>query len=89
MLGAVPVDDGLDLPAIAAQTDRFSGADLAGVVNRVKDAAFEREVTTSMPQCITPADFDAALASARPSVSPATLAEFERFGCSEGVDTSS
>lgn len=89
MLGAVPVDEGLDLSEIAARTDRFSGADLAGVVNRCKDAAFEREVVTSVPQCITPDDFDAVLSTARPSVSEVTLAEFQRFGSTESVGESS
>ncbi|MFP4217011.1 MAG: ATP-binding protein, partial [Phycisphaerae bacterium] len=79
-LGRVPVDADVDIDELAQRTEGFSGADLAGLCDRVKDAAFEREVVSGAPQSVRREDFAAALSQGSPSVSPAAMEHFERFG---------
>lgn len=68
-----PVEPDIDLAALARATDRLSGADLAAVVERATEYAFEASVAAGREQPISAADLSRALAEVRPS----TTAWFE------------
>lgn len=69
------LDRGVSIPAIAAQTKNFSGAELAGVIRSAASFALNRKVNISdvaQPKedlssiCVTREDFDNALLEVRP-----------------------
>ncbi len=63
----MPLAADVDLDAVAARTDRFTGADLEDVVRRAGLVALRRSLDT--PD-VTMADFDKALTESRASVTP-------------------
>jgi len=70
---------GLDLAAVAARTDRFSGADLANVVNEAARMAMNRSLETKKPEPIRQADLEAVLPHVRPSITLSMVEEYERL----------
>lgn len=67
----------VDLAALAARTERFTGADIAGICLKAGLLALRRD-----PEAveIRPEDFDAALRDSLPSVTEEALTEYERIG---------
>jgi SpoVK/Ycf46/Vps4 family AAA+-type ATPase len=57
----------LDLAAIAARTNEFSGADLKGVVDQTIEAKLREAMKTGVPGPIVTADLERAVKKARPS----------------------
>ncbi|MFZ6028776.1 MAG: AAA family ATPase [Chloroflexota bacterium] len=57
-----------DLPALARQTDGFSGADLMSIVESATEAALQDALRTGEIRPLTNADLRKALAAARPTV---------------------
>ncbi len=73
----MPLAKDVDLARIAAETERFTGADLEDVVRRAGLDAIHRggsEVTE-----VTAADFTAALADSRATVTPKMAEEYEKM----------
>ena len=74
---AEPIGDrSVDLEAIARRTERFTGADLEDLVRRAGLTALRRGLEAAT---VTMADFDAALAETRASVTPEMLEEYDRI----------
>ncbi|KHL24847.1 ATPase AAA [Croceibacterium mercuriale] len=71
----MPLAADVDLAPIAAQTDRYTGADLEDVVRRAGLLAIRRDGENA--QAVTAADFRAALEESRASVSEAMEREYE------------
>jgi transitional endoplasmic reticulum ATPase len=71
-----PLDPGVDLAALSARTDGFSGADCAALIRQAALAAMRRSM--DVPS-VTAADIDAALAVVRPSLDPAQVAKLQNF----------
>ena len=72
----MPLAADVDLEAIAQRTDRFTGADLEDLVRRAGLTALRRGIDTGT---VTMADFEAALAETRASVTPEMLEEYDRI----------
>jgi SpoVK/Ycf46/Vps4 family AAA+-type ATPase len=69
-LGQRPVEPNVDLAALAAKTDGFSGADMSHLVESAAELALEDSLKSGKPRRITPADFQKALKEIKPSVRP-------------------
>lgn len=69
----MPLAADVDLDAIAARTEHFTGADLEDVVRRAGLVALRRSLSTRE---VTMADFEAALADSRASVTPEMEEEY-------------
>ena len=72
--GKMPLAADVDLASVAARTDRYTGADLEDVVRRAGLVALRRRADAGE---VTAADFDAALAESRASVTPELEREYE------------
>jgi len=70
----MPLADDVDLEKIAQRTDRFTGADLEDLVRRAGLTALRSGLDTGK---VTMADFEAALAETRASVTPDMLEEYQ------------
>ena len=70
----MPLADDVDLAELARRTDRFTGADLEDVVRRAGLIALRRAIDSD---AVTMADFDAALADSRASVTPEMERDYE------------
>jgi AAA+ superfamily predicted ATPase len=79
--------EGVDLRAIAARTDGFSGADLAHLCETATETALEESVQTGAVRSITTSDFQEALRQVRPSTRPwfETARNFVLFGNESGA----
>jgi AAA+ superfamily predicted ATPase len=79
--------EGVDLRAMAARTDGFSGADLAHLCETATENALEESVQTGVVRSITTADFQEALRQVRPSTRPwfETARNFVLFGNESGA----
>ena len=78
-LDGVPMSGGIDLASLARRLDGFTGADVVGFVERVKDRPFEREISDGAPSQVEVADMEAVLAQSAPSVTKAMLARYDKF----------
>lgn len=78
-LREVPMTDGFNWDGIAEKTDGFSGADVAALCDRAKRAALRRQLAGDKGSVVAEADFAEALEKVKPSVTPAMLADFERW----------
>jgi len=93
-LKEVPVADGVSLKNIAAETEGYSGADMAELCDRAKRGALNRQLTSGTEENVTMDDFTAALQKVRPSITPDLLKQFETWrdarlspaGTGEGED---
>jgi SpoVK/Ycf46/Vps4 family AAA+-type ATPase len=65
-----PVDGSVDVPAIAKQTNEFSGADLAHLVETAAEFAMEDSIMSGKVRSITQNDFKRALREIRQSTRP-------------------
>ncbi|GAA3997997.1 CDC48 family AAA ATPase [Sphingomonas humi] len=72
----MPLAKDVDLEALARRTERFTGADLEDLTRRAGLTALRRDLGNAE---VSMADFDAALAETRASVTPEMLAEYERI----------
>ena len=82
----MPLAADVDLDAVAAGTERFTGADLEDVVRRAGLIALRRSLDTRE---VTDADFTAALAEARASVTPEMEREYESMAARLKQDAAS
>jgi transitional endoplasmic reticulum ATPase len=69
----------IDVGAIAAQAEGYSGADSVALCEAAKDGPYEREIDSGLPQRLEVADLADAFRRVRPSVSPAQLRRYEKF----------
>ncbi|HEY7064366.1 MAG TPA: ATP-binding protein [Chloroflexota bacterium] len=67
----------IDLAAVVARSDGLTPADLGAVCQQAAQAAFEREVHSGRESRVETDDLLAALASYRPTVSPAEVAAYQ------------
>ncbi|HUP67815.1 MAG TPA: CDC48 family AAA ATPase [Sphingomicrobium sp.] len=72
----MPLADDVDLEKIAQRTERFTGADLEDLTRRAGLTALRRGLDIAK---VTEADFEAALAETRASVTPEMLEEYDRI----------
>ena len=72
----MPLTDDVDLDALAARTERFTGADLEDLVRRAGLFALRASIESS---AITMAEFERALAETRASVTPEMEREYEQI----------
>jgi len=72
----MPLAKDVDLEALAKRTDRFTGADLEDLVRRAGLTALRRALDSGE---VTMADFEAAMAETRASVTPEMLEEYGRI----------
>ncbi|HEY6817086.1 MAG TPA: CDC48 family AAA ATPase [Croceibacterium sp.] len=73
----MPLADDVDLPGIALETERFTGADLGDVVRRAGLIAIRKRGEDA--KTVTAADFTAALADSRATVTEGMEAEYMRM----------
>jgi SpoVK/Ycf46/Vps4 family AAA+-type ATPase len=78
-LGGVPIDESIDVTALAARLEDFTGADIVGLVQRVTDFPYEREIRTGEEQMVGPDDVEQAVAKSRPTVNEKMLRRFDEF----------
>ena len=81
----MPLADDVDLDAIAADTERFTGADLEDVVRRAGLIALRQSLDV---QAVTQAHFEAALKESRASVTPEMEREYEQMAARLKQDAS-
>ena len=74
--GKMPLAEDVDLDDVAANTERFTGADLEDVVRRAGLTALRRSLQSEK---VTAADFDVAVRESRASVTSETLTEYEQI----------
>ncbi len=65
-----PIDETINLTAIAKQTDGFSGADIAHLVESAAEFAMEESLETGNVRSISQTDFKRALREVKPSTRP-------------------
>lgn len=78
-LEKIPGADQIDFAGLVERTERFSGADLNGLIDRILDPAFERAVEAGHAVPITEADVQNALSQSRPTITTEELARFEEY----------
>ena len=81
----MPLADDVDLDAIAADTERFTGADLEDVVRRAGLIALRQSLDV---KAVTQAHFEAALKESRASVTPEMEREYEQMAARLKQDAS-
>ncbi|MBS0479291.1 MAG: CDC48 family AAA ATPase [Proteobacteria bacterium] len=72
----MPLADDVDLDALAARTDRFTGADLEDLTRRAGLIALRRNLDA---KAVTMADFEQGLADSRASVTPEMERDYEQI----------
>jgi len=77
--GKAAIVDGIDYGALARASERFSGADIEAVVNKVLSGAFYKEISTRKETKITQEMLEEAIKSTRPSIDFGMLEEYEQF----------
>jgi transitional endoplasmic reticulum ATPase len=75
--GGMPLSGDVDLAKVAAETERFTGADLEDVVRRAGLGALRR--AGGEVREVTGADFDAALKDSRATVTPRMEEEYKKM----------
>jgi transitional endoplasmic reticulum ATPase len=75
----IPLEDGLDLDALAKRLDGYSGADVAYLCRKTAEQTFLESVKSAHERPLGRADFDRVLARLRPSVSPEDVERFDQF----------
>lgn len=78
-LGKRPVDDAVDLDALAAKLDGYSGADIKYIADRSATIPFLQSVATGQEGQITQAIIDDVIADTPRSVTREMLERFERW----------
>lgn len=72
-LKQAPLGEDIDLDAVSARTESFSGADMAALAQRVRERVFSEVVVSGAQRALSMADFDAVLEEMGPSVQPEEL----------------
>ncbi|MBI2901720.1 MAG: ATP-binding protein, partial [Planctomycetes bacterium] len=75
----VPLEGGVDLDALAARLDGYSGADIAYLCRKVTEKVFEESIERSDEPPVGMDDFEAVLAKFKPSVTKADVERFRKF----------
>ena len=75
----VPVADEVSFQDIAADTEGYSGADMAELCDRAKRSALNRQLTSGTEESVTTDDFTAALQKVHPSITPDLPKQFEAW----------
>ena len=83
--GKMPLAGDVDLGRVADRTEGYTGADLEDVVRRAGLVALRRSTDAAQ---VTAADFDAALADSRASVTPELEREYEQMAARLKQDAS-
>jgi transitional endoplasmic reticulum ATPase len=78
-LGKRPVADDMDLDALAARLEGYSGADIKYLCDRAAVVPFLQSVASGQEGDITGAVMDDVLSDTQPSVTPDTLRRFEEW----------
>ena len=81
----MPLASDVDLDALAARTDRFTGADLEDLVRRAGLIALRRSLST---ESVTAVDFEGALAETRASVTDEMERDYEQIAAKLKQDAS-
>jgi transitional endoplasmic reticulum ATPase len=71
-----PLDEEVDLAALAARTDGYSGADCAALLRQAALAAMRRSMDAP---CVTAADIEAALSVVKPSLDETQVDQLRRY----------
>ncbi|RKP09240.1 P-loop containing nucleoside triphosphate hydrolase protein [Thamnocephalis sphaerospora] len=79
---SIPLDDGVQLEAIAAKTERYSGADMQNICREAAMSALRRARDAS---AVTAQDFKEALGVVPPSLSHDTLSWYAAYNTRTGV----
>ena len=74
-----PLAEDVDLNALAARMEGYSGADVAAVCQRASQRAFRDAIETAILDPISWEDFEAALAVIKPSVNAKNLQRYEEY----------
>ena len=74
-----PTAKDLPLDLLAGRTERFSGADLANLVTEASRRAMKRSLASGRPEPVMAGDFTAILDDIKPSISIASIEEYERL----------
>lgn len=90
--GKAAVDQGIDYDKLAKMSERFTGADIEGLVNKVLSSTFydsvksrqqkrerNKDARDPSPAVVTQQMLEDAIKSTRPSIGFAMLEEYERF----------
>jgi SpoVK/Ycf46/Vps4 family AAA+-type ATPase len=80
----VALGEDMDFDTVAIRADRFSGADMAALAQRVREKVFTEAVRSGATRPLGLADFEAVLADMRPSVQPEDLKLYEAFAQKQG-----
>lgn len=78
-LEGIPAAADVSIEHVVAATEGFTGADVVGLVDRITDRPYSRQVATGVLDCVTRRDVEAVLGEIRPSVTPAMLKRYEVF----------
>ncbi len=79
-LEGIPMSDDVDLEELARDLNGFSGADIVGVVERIKDKPYDREIQHGLASSrIEPEDAQEIIANSKPSLTKAQLKQYEAF----------
>jgi SpoVK/Ycf46/Vps4 family AAA+-type ATPase len=73
------VADGVDYARLASMSERFTGADIEGLVNSVMSSAFYNKVLENKEQKITQEVLEEAIRATRPSMDTSMIEEYEKF----------
>jgi len=75
----VPVVEGISFQNIAADTDGYSGADMAELCDRAKRSALNRQLSSGNEESVTMDDFTTALQKVRPTITQDLMKQFEAW----------
>ena len=78
-LDGVPMEDGIDLKALAERLDGYSGADIFGICVKATDLPFHRQIRSGADATVTASDLDQAARDVHPTVSASDLVRYRKF----------
>jgi len=74
-----PLAEDVDLAAIAARLEGYSGADIRNICSKAASIPFLESIEAGTVRDICKADFDKAIAAAPPSVSKKSVAKYDKY----------
>lgn len=78
-LKETPLADGFPFDEITRRTEGYSGADVTEICRTAKKAAIRRQIASGENESVTGDDVEQSLKKIKPSVSTASLSEYERW----------
>lgn len=75
----VSMDDAVDLAAIAAKLEGYTGSDIVGIAAKSRKIAFCRAIEKDVEAKVEPEDLAAAMRAIPSSVTPALVAKYDKF----------